>query len=139
MDVTHEFSSSARNRSSIVGSFRFFNFIELGAGVHVVGPPRAEPDATATTSAFPVFRLGINAELDARRRFAFPFSVDMGGGGDVAFYCRLDWGFRVRITHEWFVGFYAFQPTYMKYKDNRGPVTAPTWSFPSGVETGFAF
>jgi len=137
LDISRELSSMARTHGALTGTARMFNFIEIGGGLRMFGPVHG--DLTPHTDAVPFFRLGIHAELDARGRYAFPFAIDVGAWNDVALFAKLDWGFRLRVTQQWSLGIYVLNPTYVRYKADRGPVGEPRWSFPSGLETSFVF
>jgi len=136
-DGGRDLSALARNQAGVTGLVRLFNFIELGGGLRWLGSiPGRE---TTHTDLLGFARVGIHAEIDARRRFAFPFSIDLGGGRDVGFYSRLNFGLRVRLDEDWALGLYAFNPTYTRYKAGSGLLDTPRWSFPSGIEATFVF
>ncbi len=128
---------SARNHAGVTALLRLYNFIELGGGLRYLGsmPTAGGPHADLLGFA----RIGIHAELDARRRFAFPFAFDLGAGRDLAFYARLAFGLRIRVDEAWSIGVYAFNPTFARYKASAQLGDTPRWSFPSGVEASFAF
>lgn len=128
LDGQRELWSLGRTHAGFSASLRLVDFVELGGGARYI--------ASGARSDLLYFgRMGIHAGLDAARRFAFPFAVEMGGGGDVALYTRLAFGLRVRVDEHWSLGLYAFNPTFARYRTT----DVPRWSFPSGVEASFAF
>lgn len=134
IDGQRELSSLARTHVGFAATLRFFDFVEVGGGMRWLAD-----GAHARSDLLPFGRMGIHAGIDARRRFAFPFAFDFGGGGDVALYLKLVWGLRVRVDEQWSIGFYAFNPTFARFRNSAGLVDVPRWSFPSGVEASFAF
>lgn len=136
-DGGRDFSSTPRNQAGVTALVRLFNFIELGGGLRWLGAIPGHDAARPDLLGFA--RVGIHAEIDAHRRFAFPFALDLGAGRDLAFYARLAFGLRVRIDDDWALGLYAFNPTYTRYKAGTAQLDAPRWSFPSGVEATFTF
>lgn len=138
-DVERDMSAVARNHLSLAAALRLYNFIELGAGLRWLSSiPGA--DGTPRRSDLVAFgRIGIDAELDAHRRFALPFGLDFGAGGDVGAYVKLVFGLRVRVSESWALGLYAFNPTLVHYRASTGLPELTRWSFPSGVEATFAF
>lgn len=134
LDGQRELSSLARTHVGFAATLRFFDFVEVGGGMRWLAD-----GAHARSDLLPFGRMGIHAGLDTRRRFALPFAFDFGGGGDVALYLKLVWGLRVRVDEQWSIGFYAFNPTFARFRTSSGLVDVPRWSFPSGVEASFAF
>ncbi|MFI5301947.1 MAG: hypothetical protein ACHREM_27980 [Polyangiales bacterium] len=139
LDTERDLSSTPRTHVGVAATMRLYNFFELGGGLRMLGASQA-PDGTVVASALlPFLRIGMHAELDAHRRFAIPFAVDLGGGGDIGLYMKLVFGLRVRVTDQWSLGAYVFNPTLLMYKDGSTMGGATQWSFPSGIETSFAF
>lgn len=128
LDGQRELWSLGRTHAGFSASLRIVDFVELGAGMRFIA-------SGARSDLLWFGRMGIHAGLDARRRFAFPFAVEMGAGGDVLLYTRLAFGLRVRVDEQWSLGLYAFNPTFARYRTT----DVPRWSFPSGVEASFAF
>jgi hypothetical protein len=138
-DGERDLSDAARTHLGLAAVVRLYNFVELGGGLRWLGTIPSADGTGGHRDLIPFARFGIHAELDAHRRFAFPFAIDMGGGGDVAFYTKLVFGLRVRVTEAWSLGLYAFNPTLVAYKEKSGLADRAKWSFPSGLEMTFAF
>jgi hypothetical protein len=139
LDVERDMSAVARNHLSLAAALRLYNFIELGAGLRWLSSIPGADGASRRSDLVAFGRVGIDAELDAHRRFALPFALDFGAGGDVAAYVKLVFGLRVRVSESWALGVYAFNPTLVHYRASTGLPELTRWSFPSGVEATFAF
>jgi len=118
--------------ATIAGMIRFTDLVDLGAGVRALGVGSASDRIVFA-------RVGVHAELDAHRRFALPLSVDLGGGGPVTFHGRINFGLRVRVVDAWWIGLHPLNPTYTRYDSGARLSGVPYWSFPSMIETTFAF
>lgn len=138
-DVERDVSAEARNHLSLAAALRLYDFVEIGAGVRWLSSIPSADGASRRSDLVVFGRLGINAEIDAHRRFAFPFAIDFGAGGDVTAYAKLVFGLRVRLSERWALGVYAFNPTLVHYRESSGLPERTRWSFPSGVEATFAF
>ncbi len=138
-DVERDMSAVARDHLSLAAALRLYDFIELGAGVRWLSSIPSADGGARRGDVIGFGRIGINAELDAHRRFALPFAIDFGAGGDVSAYVKLVFGLRVRISERWALGAYALNPTLVHYKESSGLPQLTRWSFPSGVEATFAF
>jgi hypothetical protein len=126
-------TSLARHNSwsgNAVGLLRITDLFELGGGLGLIGSGNH-------VDRVYLGRVGLHAELDARRHFAVPFSIDLGGSSTVAFHARLNLGLRVRIIDGLSIGLYPFNPTYTRIKNPSE--CAPHWAFASTVETSFTF
>lgn len=130
IDAARGFTDRGPMQAGAVAALRLWNFIEVGGGGRMIGTTDA-PSESYRTVAFG--RVGVHGELDARRRLALPFSVDLGGGARGA-YARLNGGLRVRVYDEVSIGLYPFNPTFDQAGNRKRP-----WTFQSGVETSFAF
>lgn len=116
--------------ASAVPMVRITDLFEIGGGLRMLGlGDRVDRVWLA--------RVGLHAELDARRRFALPFLLDVGGSSTVGFHARLGFGLRVRLVDAWSLGIYPLNPTYTRLSKTVEPV--PHWSFPSTIETSFTF
>jgi hypothetical protein len=122
----HAFTGAA------LGSARFLDFFEIGAGVRFVS-------RGSGADRLIVGRVGMHAELDARKRFAVPLLFDFGGGSGAATSTfRVAIGFRVRVTEALWIGLFPLEPQYVGYV--RGtPNGASGWTFPTSIETSFLF
>jgi hypothetical protein len=112
-----------------VGLVRLTDLFELGGGMRLLGRGNHLDRVW-------LGRIGLHAELDARRRFALPLSLDFGAGTTVNFHARLNFGLRMRVVDEWWLGIYPVNPTYTSMKS---PIEPTRWSFPTTIETSFAF
>lgn len=122
----HAFTGAA------LGTARFLDFFEIGAGVRFVS-------RGSGADRLIVGRLGMHAELDPRRRFAIPLLVDIGGGSGAATSTfRVAIGFRVRVTEALWIGLFPLAPQYVGYA--RGTANGVSgWTFPSSIETSLLF
>lgn len=136
-DGGRELSVVGRNQAGGTALLRFYNFLEVGGGVRWLGGVPGHDAGAGGLLGFG--RFGIHAEIDARRRFAFPFALELGAGRDLAFYGRLVFGLRFRVDDDWALGAYVFNPMFTRYRAGAAPPDAPRWSFPSGVEATFTF
>ncbi len=118
--------------ASLGGLIRFMDLVDLGVGVRSLG-------VGAASDRFFFARVGMHAELDARRRFALPLSIDLGGGGPVNFHARVNFGLRVRVVDAWWLGIHPFNPTYTRYEPGSRLAGMPYLGFPTMIETTFAF
>ncbi|HEU4407519.1 MAG TPA: hypothetical protein VFS43_19795 [Polyangiaceae bacterium] len=130
VDAARSLAERGQVQAGAVGALRLWDFVEVGGGGRVMGDAEGPPGAYRAVA---FGRLGVHGELDARRRLALPFSVDLGAGR-LGAYARLNWGLRVRVYDEVSVGLYPFNPSFDRAESRRRP-----WSFPSCVETSFAF
>ena len=112
--------------ASVVPMLRLTDLFEIGGGMRLIRDDRVW-----------LARVGLHAELDARRMFALPFSIDLGGGSTVAFHARLNFGLRVQVLEGLWLGLNPLNPTYTRLRDPIGAM--PHWSFPTTLETSFAF
>lgn len=113
-----------------VGILRLTDLFELGGGMRLLGR------GNHVDRVF-LARVGLHAELDARRRVALPLSLDVGGSATVGFHARLNFGLRLRLADAWSLGVYPLNPSYTAMHSPREP--GSRWSFPSTIETSFVF
>lgn len=128
-----------------LGAVRFWEMFEVGAAARCLLSFRAPeaPDQQAApgdprplAQIIGLAHLGLNLDLDARRRVAIPLSIQAGAGGLVAHQVKLGIGVRVRATDFLYLGLTPFNPT------KTGAPRAPAlhgWTFQSGLEVGGAF
>jgi hypothetical protein len=130
LDAGAPFGATSRWSSGALGVLRFTDFFEMGAGVRMLGRGSA-------ADAVWIMRLGMHAELDAHRRFAFPLLFDFGRGSAVSSTFRITFGLRVRATDALWIGLHPLNPMYVGYEKN---AAAPSgWTFPTSVEASFMF
>ncbi len=132
MDYGQSFTGAKVGSFGVLGTLRFLDFVEIGAGARWLGR-RVGYDVV------PVARFGFHAELDPRRRFALPFSIDVGWLGPVKLHARLNFGLRIRATEHLSFGLYPFNPTYARLEPGLPDAPRSPWSFPSMVESTFVF
>lgn len=133
IDRRHAWSAGA------VPMLRITDLFEIGGGLRLLGRGQSVDRVW-------LGRVGLHAELDARRRFALPFSLDFGGSSTVSFHARLNFGLRVRVVDAWSIGLYPVNPTYTRLRTQPlalsgagQPEPVPHWSFPTTIETSFTF
>ena len=114
-------------------TLRAYDFLDFGVGARWFSFGAGE---AKQAFALPVFRFGMHADLDARRRFAVVIGVEMGASNDVLDHVRIDWGFRCRLFDETWLGIDPVTPVYDRFKSG---ITGPAWSTPSTIVVGFAF
>ncbi|MGZ3476908.1 MAG: hypothetical protein ACXWUG_24545, partial [Polyangiales bacterium] len=132
LDAGSAFREGHAFTSSAIGTVRFVDYFEIGAGLRFVS-------RGSGADRLIVGRLGMHAELDAYRRFAIPLLLDIGGGGGAAkTTVRIAVGLRVRITDALWAGIFPPSPQYVGYAKGT-PDVASGWTFPSTVETSFLF
>lgn len=112
--------------ASIVPMVRLTDLFEIGGGMRLIREDRVW-----------LARVGLHAELDARRMFALPLSIDLGSSATVAFHSRINFGLRIQVVDGFWLGLHPVNPTYTRLRDPVGVV--PHWSFPTTIETSFAF
>jgi hypothetical protein len=110
---------------------RVVDFLELGGGARRTVSPRGPAQDVAFA------RLGLHGELDARRRFALPLSVDVGAGPNVEVYVRVNWGLRFRVYDELSIGAHPFSPVMLQR--TAGTPGGPLWSASSGLDLSWGF
>lgn len=83
-------------------------------------------------------RIGAHLPFDAAHRVAVPLSVDIGGGGDEALgvFARLNWGLRLALPHQMFLGVAPASPTLLNWKHDPARRRG---SLMSGLELGIAW
>jgi len=114
---------------------RLGQVFEVGAGgLHLV--TRESERFEHAGLAF--FRIGLHLPFDAAHRIAVPLSVDVGGGGGEALgvFTRLNWGLRIGVGNQAFVGITPLSPMFLNWKHDpsrrRGSVM-------SGLEAGVSW
>lgn len=119
---------------------RFWDLLEVGGGWRylLTALPSSVGDQLYH-SHIGLFRAGLHLDLDARRRFAIPLGVELGGGAAVRAQFRCNLGLRVRLVDRVFAGVYLFNPSYVGFRGGSAPARASGWSFLSGLELGAAF
>ena len=83
----------------------------------------------------PFARVGLHLELDARRRFAIPAFLDVGGvSGET--HTRFAIGLRARVSDRINLGLYPYNPTVVSTSD--GASSSSRYAHASTLELGFA-
>jgi len=119
--------------SGLSATFRLRNIIEVGGGLRMAARPLE--DGGLRLQYMPFFRVGLHLELDARRRFAIPCFLDMGGvSGE--FHTRFAIGVRVRVSDRINLGLYPYNPILVS--TSGGTTSTSRYAHATTLELGFA-
>lgn len=122
---------SLRPQPGAFAGVRLGNFFEVGLAARTLSLGAGVP-AQAVVAG----RVGFHGELDARRRFALPLSVDVGAGEGIKNYARINWGLRIRAYDELSIGLNPVSPTRVERESGAG---RSGWSVSSGAELSWGF
>ena len=114
-------------------ALRAFDFLDFGVGARWISFGLVDG---RQAYVLPVFRFGMHADLDAHRRIALVFGVEMGASHDVLDHVRVDWGIRCRVYDEMWLGVDPLTPIYDRFASG---IHGPAWSAPTTLLVGFAF
>jgi hypothetical protein len=119
--------------TSLCATLRLRNIVELGGGVRMDAQPL--DGGGMRLQYVPFVRAGLNLELDARRRFAIPAFVDIGGASGQT-HTRFAIGLRVRVNDRIILGLYPYNPIVVSTPDGSG--SSSRYAHATTLELGFA-